>query len=100
MPDWLSKERIDIIKSLSAGIILISKKQGGFLGSIERSLDMAVSESNIFLPRQFENGCNVEAHQKTTAPEIWEQLRNIDLTADAFVAGWEPVASSWAWANT
>ncbi|MEJ0080830.1 MAG: PLP-dependent cysteine synthase family protein [Puia sp.] len=87
MPSWLSKERIDIIKSLGAEIILVSKKSGGFLGSIELSLEMAVNEPNIFLPRQFENGCNVEAHQKTTAPEIWQQLDSIGLKPDVFVAG-------------
>jgi len=35
MPNWLSKERIDIIKSMGAEVILISKEQGGFLGSIQ-----------------------------------------------------------------
>src|ERR1700722_879404 len=55
MPDWLSKERIDIIRSLGAEIILISKSDGGFLGSIERTLDMAVSDPTVFLPMQFEN---------------------------------------------
>src|ERR1700722_11603510 len=55
MPDWLSKERIDIIKSLGAEIILVSKSDGGFLGSIERTLDMAVSDPTVFLPMQFEN---------------------------------------------
>jgi cysteine synthase A len=87
MPAWLSKERVDIIKSLGAEILLVTKKQGGFLGSIERSLEMAVNEPDIFLPRQFENGCNVEAHQKTTAPEIWQQLESTGLQPDAFVAG-------------
>jgi len=87
MPAWLSKERVDIIRSLGAEILLVTKKQGGFLGSIERSLEMSVNEPNIFLPRQFENGCNVEAHQKTTAPEIWQQLETIGLKPDAFVAG-------------
>jgi cysteine synthase len=87
MPDWLSRERIDIIKSLGAEIILVSKKQGGFLGSIEMSLDMAASDPKIFLPRQFESRYNVEAHMKTTGPEIWQQLQNIGLAPSAFVAG-------------
>lgn len=87
MPDWLSKERIDIIKSLGAEIILISKAEGGFIGSIERSLKMATGMPDVFLPMQFENVCNAEAHQKTTAPEIWSQLESIGLKPDAFVAG-------------
>ena len=87
MPNWLSKERMDIIRSLGAEIVLVSKEEGGFLGSIEMSHRMAASEPNIFLPRQFENKYNAEAHEKTTAKEIWVQLQSIDLLPDAFVAG-------------
>jgi cysteine synthase len=87
MPDWLSKERMDIIKSLGAEIILVSKKEGGFLGSIQLSQQMAAEDNNIFLPRQFENLYNCEAHEKTTGKEIWMQLQSIDLTPTAFVAG-------------
>ena len=87
MPNWLSKERVDIIRSLGAEVILISKEQGGFLGSIELSEQMAKANDDIFLPRQFENLYNCEAHEKTTAKEIWMQLQSIDKTPDAFVAG-------------
>lgn len=87
MPDWLSKERIDIIKSLGAEVILISKQQGGFLGSINVSRQMAATDNNIFLPRQFENKYNALAHANTTAKEIWMQLQGVELTPDAFVAG-------------
>lgn len=87
MPDWLSKERTEIIRSLGAEIILISREEGGFLGSIELSLRMAVNDTTVFLPRQFENSYNTEAHQKTTACEIWSQLEGLGLTPDAFVAG-------------
>ncbi len=87
MPDWLSKERMDIIKSLGAEVITISKDQGGFLGSIALSETMAADNKNIFLPKQFENIYNAEAHEKTTAKEIWMQMQNIDKTPDAFVAG-------------
>lgn len=87
MPDWLSKERIDIIKSLGAEVILVSKAEGGFLGSIALSEKMAKENKHIFLPRQFENRYNAEAHEMTTAREIWLQLQSIDITPDAFVAG-------------
>ena len=87
MPNWLSKERMDIIRSLGAKIVLVSKDEGGFLGSIEMSHVMAENEPNIFLPRQFENKYNAEAHEKTTAKEIWVQLQSIDLIPDAFIAG-------------
>lgn len=87
MPDWMSKERVDIIKSLGADIIPISKAQGGFLGSIKLSEEIAASEQHIFLPRQFSNEANAEAHEKTTGPEIWSQLTYHGVTPDAFVAG-------------
>lgn len=87
MPNWLSKERIDIIRSLGAEVILVSKEEGGFLGSIALSEKMAVQNPGLFLPRQFENSYNAEAHEKTTAKEIWVQLHSVDLIPDAFVAG-------------
>ena len=87
MPDWLSKERIDIIKSLGAEVCLISKDQGGFLGSIALSEKIAKEQSSIFLPKQFDNCFNAEAHEKTTGKEIWMQLQSLELTPDAFVAG-------------
>jgi len=86
MPNWLSKERIDIIKSMGADIQLISKEEGGFLGSIRLSEELAAA-GGVFLPRQFENEFNAEAHELTTGKEIALQLKNKGLTADAFVAG-------------
>lgn len=87
MPNWLSKERIDIIKSLGAEVVLVSKEQGGFLGSIKLAEDLALENSHTFLPRQFENTDNPKAHQETTGVEIWEQLRLNNLVPDAFIAG-------------
>jgi cysteine synthase A len=87
MPDWMSKERVDIIKSLGAQIIPVSKLEGGFIGSIRISEEIAAAEQNIFLPQQFSNNANAEAHEKTTGPEIWYQLRYHGITPDAFVAG-------------
>lgn len=87
MPDWLSRERITIIKSLGADVILVSREEGGFLGSIAASEKMAKENKTVFLPQQFENVYNAEAHEKTTAKEIWMQLQSIDLSPDAFVAG-------------
>jgi cysteine synthase len=86
MPDWLSRERKDIIRSLGAEVVSISKAEGGFLGSIRLSEEMA-AKGNVFLPRQFENMYNAEAHERTTGPEIWEQLQSIGLRPNAFVAG-------------
>jgi cysteine synthase A len=87
MPDWLSKERKDIIKSLGAEIVLVSKEEGGFIGSIKLAELMAKNNPGVFLPQQFENMANPEAHEMTTGKEIWEQLRLKNICPDAFVAG-------------
>jgi cysteine synthase A len=87
MPDWMSRERIDLIRSLGASIHLVSKEEGGFLGSIRKSEDLASARSNVFLPRQFANQDNVEAHFETTGPEIWWQLQVRSRKPDAFIAG-------------
>ncbi|MBG0858779.1 MAG: PLP-dependent cysteine synthase family protein [Bacteroidales bacterium] len=87
MPDWMSDERKNLIRSFGADIVLVSKEEGGFIGSIERTREMAASGKDIFLPRQFENNDNIVAHYTTTGPEIWWQLRFHDIVPDAFVAG-------------
>jgi cysteine synthase len=87
MPDWMSRERIDLIRSLGARIHLVSREEGGFLGSIRLAEEMAATVDGAFLPRQFSNEDNCEAHALTTGPELWWQLRFRDLHPDAFVAG-------------
>lgn len=87
MPDWMSEERVALIKSLGARIVKVRRDEGGFLGSIRMTEDMALNEPHVFLPEQFANDANVEAHEKTTGPEIWWQLHFRSLSPDAFVAG-------------
>ncbi len=88
MPDWMSRERIDLLRSLGADIHLVSKEQGGFLGSIKMAEEYAARcEGGAFLPRQFSNADNIDAHATTTGPEIWWQLRFRALKPAAFVAG-------------
>jgi cysteine synthase A len=87
MPDWMSDERKNLIRSLGADIVLVSKEEGGFLGSIQRTREMAATDKKTFLPRQFENEDNAMAHYTTTGPEIWWQLRIHGKRTDAFVAG-------------
>jgi len=87
MPDWMSSERINLIQSLGADITLISKEEGGFLGSIDRAEQLANKSELSFLPRQFSNDDNIYAHYETTGPEIWWQLRFHAKKPDAFVAG-------------
>ena len=87
MPDWMSDERKNLIRSLGAEVVLVSKEEGGFLGSIKRTQEMAAKDERTFLPRQFENNDNLMAHYTTTGPEIWWQLRFHNMIPDAFVAG-------------
>src|SRR5215211_6313783 len=75
MPDWMSEERKALIRSFGATVHLVSKEEGGFLGSIERAEDLARATPGAFLPRQFANRDNVEAHAESTGPELWSQLR-------------------------
>ena len=74
MPDWMSLERVQIIQSLGASIIPVSREDGGFLGSIERANAFAASTEHVFLPHQFDNEANIEAHYRGTGPEIVTQM--------------------------
>lgn len=87
MPDWMSEERVALIKSLGAKIVRVRRDQGGFLGSIRLTEEMAEHDRNVFLPAQFANAANVEAHEMTTGPEMWWQLHHHSLRPDAFIAG-------------
>src|SRR5437773_2432181 len=87
MPDWMSQERVSLIKSLGAQIIPVRRDQGGFVGSIRMTEKLAREQTHVFLPAQFANEANVEAHEKTTGAEIWWQLFFHSIQPDAFVAG-------------
>ncbi len=86
MPDWMSMERRNIITSYGAEVRLVSKEQGGFLGSIAMTEELG-KQGNVYLPRQFSNDDNLEAHYETTGAEIIAQLATLGKTADAVVAG-------------
>lgn len=86
MPDWLSAERFDIIRSLGATITKVSREEGGFRRSIELARNMAKS-GGAFLPSQFDNLNNPAAHEYATAREIIEQLQVMELEPNAFIAG-------------
>jgi cysteine synthase A len=87
MPDWMSAERMSLIASFGATIVPVSREAGGFLGSIRLSEELAATDPRVFLPCQFSNEANVQAHVDTTGPEIWMQLQQSGLEPDAFVAG-------------
>ncbi|HVW96822.1 MAG TPA: cysteine synthase family protein [Mucilaginibacter sp.] len=87
MPDWLSRERTDIIRSLGAEVLPVSREQGGFIDAMRLAELLGRENKNIFLPQQFTNTWNVDTHYQTTAPEIWEQMLHHRILVNAFVAG-------------
>ncbi len=88
MPNWMSAERINLIRSFGANIRLVTPEEGGFLGSIAMTREEYEKDpENVFLPCQFDNNCNCRAHYTTTGPEIEAQLASIGLVPDGFVAG-------------
>lgn len=83
MPDWVSKERLNLMKMYNAKVTLISKEEGGFKRAIAEAEKYA-KENNAFLSNQFENKNNVLAHYETTGKEIIEKL---DGNVKGFVSG-------------
>lgn len=82
MPDWVSKERIDIMNMYGAKVYLVSKEEGGFKEAIKRADELA-KKINGFRPDQFNNAKNIEAHYNTTGLEIINAINHID----GFVSG-------------
>ena len=69
MPDWVSKERLNLMKMYNAKVTLISKEDGGFKRAIKEAKEYAI-KNNAFYSNQFENEDNVLAHYETTGKEI------------------------------
>lgn len=86
MPNWMSQERKNLIGAYGATIIEVSKEEGGFVGSIAMA-DEAGSKPGNYLPHQFSNGDNVEAHYLTTGPEIERNLAAYGKKLAGFVGG-------------
>jgi cysteine synthase A len=87
MPNWMSQERVQLIHNFGAEVIPVSHEQGGFVGAVRMAEKYAESQGRAFLPRQFENPVNIEAHERRTGPEIERQLAAFGREADAFLAG-------------
>ena len=83
MPEGMSQERVSHLKALGA-IVESTPSADGMRGAIARAEDILKDEPGSFMPRQFENPANVEAHYRTTGPEIVESLGG---APDGFVSG-------------
>ncbi len=80
IPSSMSIERVKLIKAYGAEVILI--KEGGMAGSVEKAKEL-VENGAYYMPNQFDNQDNALAHYKTTGPEIYNDLKDIN----GFVAG-------------
>ena len=83
MPDTMSIERRNLLKAYGAEIVLTPGKEG-MKGAINKANELAKEIPHSFIPSQFENLSNPEAHYLTTGPEIY---RDLDGKVDVFVAG-------------
>jgi cysteine synthase A len=82
MPDSMSIERRTLLRSLGARLVLTPAYEG-MPGAIRKAQELA-SQTDAFIPQQFDNEANPEVHRQTTAKEIWEDT---DGKVDIFVAG-------------
>jgi len=83
MPETMSAERIYILKSYGAQVILTGAEEG-MMGAVRKAEALLKEHPGAFMPQQFRNPANPETHRRTTAQEI---LKAVDGPIDAFVAG-------------
>ncbi len=83
MPETMSVERRNLLKAYGAQVVLTEGAQG-MNGAIDKAKELAAQTEGAFIPGQFENPANPQAHLETTGPEIWADTEG---RVDAFVAG-------------
>lgn len=83
MPENMSQERVKLIKAYGAEVVL-SPKEKGMKGAVEKSEELSKTYESSFIPSQFTNPSNPEAHYRTTGPEIY---KGTNKKVEVFVAG-------------
>ena len=83
VPENFSIEKQEVMKALG-GRLELTPKDKGMKGAIARAEELASEIEGAYIPQQFTNVFNIEAHEETTGPEIWEQMEG---RVDGFVAG-------------
>ena len=83
MPETMSVERRKLLSAYGAEIVL-TKGSEGMKGAIEKANELAAENKNSFIPSQFDNPENANAHKTSTAPEIWQDT---DGKVDILVCG-------------